>query len=66
MATAKQKRQQHSKTRVAAASPLAPVNASPQVRLISAHAKFTETHKGTPEHDRAWEELVDALFDTAK
>jgi hypothetical protein len=71
MAIAKQgkkKRQQHAKTRVVAASSTTstPIPASPQVRLTSAHAKFTQTQKGTPEHDMAWEELVDALFVHAK
>ena len=66
MAVAKQKRQQLAKTRDVAGSSAASDSASPQKRLTLAHAKFTQTKKGTPQHDKAWEELVDALFVNAK
>jgi hypothetical protein len=67
MATAKPKRRQSAKTRVAPALPSSKLRSvSPQVRLAAAHAKFTQTQKGTRAHDKAWEELVDALFVKAK
>lgn len=43
-----------------------PATGPAKTPLEAAHAKFTQTQKGTPEHDRAWEELVDALFANAK
>ncbi len=51
-------------TRAASSAPT--LAQSPQDRLKAAHAEFMQTPKGTPEHDKAWEELVDALFTNAK
>ena len=44
----------------------APALAPSSARLVAAHTKFMSTQKGTPAYDKAWEELVDALFVNAK
>lgn len=44
------------------AAPIPPV----ETRLETAYNQFTNTAKGTPEHDRAWDDLTDALFANAK
>jgi hypothetical protein len=58
------------------ASVTIPVMATPQqgqapastaeARLKTVHATFMQTPKGSPEHDKAWGKLVDAIFINAK
>jgi hypothetical protein len=37
-----------------------------EARLKTVHATFMQTPKGSPEHDKAWGKLVDAIFINAK
>jgi hypothetical protein len=48
-----------------AASPT-PAPASSEARLKAAYALFMQTQKDTPDYDRTWKELLDALFANAK
>ncbi len=48
------------------AAPAPALGLTPEARIEAAHAILMQTPKDTPEHNEAWEELVDALFINAK